>query len=306
VKKNQPIKKVPLDAAFYKMQKTGIAQDNFGLDNSSELLGAGFGLYSTANMAPGIGPVKTEFYRIALTRRGSLQVKLGLEAFHPHRNTIVFGFPGQVFTLWNKSPDVYAYYILFKEDFVQQSPVLKNIREFPFMSHTGVQGFELSEQEGLEIEELIHKADAEIKRNDANTVASIELYVQLILLKAQRSYQRQQLSKQETATSTNALFKRFIKLVGQHFLTHRKVADYADMLHVSANHLNRVIKSQSDKTAHELIDEMILMESKALLRQTSFSIAEIAYQLDFSDPSHFNKFFKKLTDVTPLQYREAK
>jgi AraC-like DNA-binding protein len=93
--------------------------------------------------------------------------------------------------------------------------------------------------------------------------------------------------------------------VGQHFLTHRKVSDYAGMLHVSANHLNRTIKSQSDKTAHELIDEMILMEAKALLRQTTFSIAEIAYQLDFSDPSHFNKFFKKLTGITPLQYRES-
>jgi len=152
---------------------------------------------------------------------------------------------------------------------------------------------------------LIKKINAEIKHNDANTVPSIELYVQFILLKAQRSYQRQQLSKQETATSKNALFKRFIKLVGQHFLTHKKVADYANLLHVSANHLNRVIKSQSDKTAHELIDEMILMESKALLRQTQFSIAEIAYQLDFSDPSHFNKFFKKLTGATPLQYRES-
>jgi hypothetical protein len=175
VKKHQPIKKVPLDAAFYKLQKTGVAQDNFGLDNSSELLGGGFGLYSTANMAPGIGPVKTEFYRMALTRQGSLQVKLGLEAFHPQRNTIVFGFPGQVFTLWNKSPDVYAYYILFKEDFVMQSPVLKNIREFPFMSYMGVQGFELSEEEGLEIEELIQKINSEIKRKDINTIASIEL-----------------------------------------------------------------------------------------------------------------------------------
>lgn len=306
MKKPESIKKMSLDPAFYKMQKKGIAQDNFGLDNTSELLGAGFGLYSTANMAAGIGPVKTEFYRIALTRQGSVHVKLGLETFHPQRNTIVFGFPGQVFSLWNKSPDLYAYYILFREDLVTHSPVLKNIRDLPFMSYTGVQGFELNEEEGLEIEELIHRTDAEIKRNDANTMAAIELYVQLILLKAQRSYQRQQLAKQETATSTNALFKRFIKLVGQHFLTHKKVSDYADLLHVSANHLNRIIRSQSDKTAHELIDEMILMESKALLLQTPSSVAEIAYQLEFSDPSHFNKFFKKLTGATPLQYRESK
>jgi AraC-like DNA-binding protein len=306
VKKNQPIKKVVLGPAFYKLQKTGATQNNFGLDNSTELLGAGFGLYSTTNMVPFLGPLKTEFYRIALTRKGTVNVKLGLEAFQPQRNTIVFGFPGQVFTLWNRSPGFYAYYILFTEEFVTHSPILKDIRgQFPFMGYTGVQGFTLNEEEGMEIETLVHEIDVEIKRNDANTVASIELYVQLILLKALRSYSRQQLSKQETATNRNALYKRFIKLVGQHFLTHKKVSDYAKLLNVSADHLNRIIKSQSDKTAHELIDEMILMEAKALLKQTHLSIAEIAYQLEFSDPSHFNKFFKKLTGVTPLQYRES-
>lgn len=306
MKKDHPVKKVQLGSAFYKMQKSGIAENNFGLDNSGDLLGGGFGLYSTANMVAGIGPIKTEFYRIAFTRQGDVNVKLGLESFHPKRNTLVFGFPGQIFSLWDKSPGFYAYYILFKEDFVTHSAVLKGIREFPFMSYTGVQGFELEEDEGLEVEDLIHKIDAEIKRNDADMVASIELYVQLILLKAHRSYRRQQLSKQVTSTSNNALFKRFIKLVGQHFLTHKKVADYAKMLCVSPNHLNRIIRSQCDKTAHELIDEMVLMEAKALLMQTSSSVAEIAYQLEFTDPSHFNKFFKKLTGVTPMEFRESK
>lgn len=75
------------------------------------------------------------------------------------------------------------------------------------------------------------------------------------------------------------------------------------MLHVSADYLNRIIKAHSDKTAHQLIDEMILIEAKAYLLYSQLTIAEIAYQLGFSDPSHFNKFFKKLAHCTPLQYR---
>ena len=81
------------------------------------------------------------------------------------------------------------------------------------------------------------------------------------------------------------------------------MTDYAKMLLVSADHLNRIIKSNSDNTAHGLIDEMLLRETKAYLLHTELSIAEIAYKLEFSDPSHFNKFFKKLTDLTPLQFR---
>jgi AraC-like DNA-binding protein len=92
-------------------------------------------------------------------------------------------------------------------------------------------------------------------------------------------------------------------LVSQHFLTIRKVSDYAEMLHVSSDHLNRSIKSGSDKTAHELIDEMLLMEAKAYLLHTTHTIAEIAYKLDFSDPSHFNRFFKKYCELTPAEFR---
>ena len=75
------------------------------------------------------------------------------------------------------------------------------------------------------------------------------------------------------------------------------------MLHVSPDHLNRTIRQHSGKTAHELIDEMLILEAKGYLRHTALSVAELAYRLDFADPSHFNKFFRKYTGCTPLQYR---
>ena len=306
MKKAQLLKKVHLGPAFYEMQKNGVAEKDFGLDNSKELIGGGFGLYSTSNMAGSLGPVKTEFYRIAFTRAGSVNVNLGLEAFKPTRDTIVFGFPGQTFSLFNRSEDFFAYYILFTDEFIADRPSLSDMRErFPFMGYNGIQSFQLSSSEGLEVEQTIHKINDEIKARNTDSVRTIQLYTELILILANRSYERQQLAQQATAATNNALFKRFVKLVGQHFLRYKKVSDYAKLLHVSADHLNRTIKSQSDKTAHELIDEMILIEAKALLKQTSFSMAEIAYQLEFTDPSHFNKFFKKLAGLTPLQYRSG-
>jgi AraC-like DNA-binding protein len=99
------------------------------------------------------------------------------------------------------------------------------------------------------------------------------------------------------------LFNRFLKLVGRHFLQFQKVSDYAGMLFVSPDHLNRTIKLSSDKTCLQWIDQMILLEAKALLKHSELSISEISYKLKFSDPSHFNKFFKKHSAQTPLQYR---
>jgi AraC family transcriptional regulator, transcriptional activator of pobA len=77
------------------------------------------------------------------------------------------------------------------------------------------------------------------------------------------------------------------------------------MLNISVDHLNKTLKIQTGKTAHQFIEEMLLVESKALLLHTELSVAEIAWQLAFTDPSHYNKFFRKLTAVTPLMYRKT-
>ena len=304
-KSSAEIKTYQLDASLYRMHKDDALRSDFGLDNSSELIEGGFGLYSSANIKASIGPAKTQYYRISLLRSGTASIDLGIETYRPLRDSIVFGFPGQVFSLYDKSDDFLVYYLLFKEDFMAESLLLKGHRaQYPFFNYTGIQCFQLSPEAAEEVENLILKINSEIKKRKPDLGQMIQLYLQLILMHANRCYEEQHLAREETATSGNALFRRFVKLVSRHFMTLRKVSDYANLLNISADHLNRAIKSQSKKTANELIDAMILTEAKAYLLHTELSNAEIAYHLDFSDPSHFNKFFKKLANCTPLQYRD--
>lgn len=302
--KKSDIQDAFLNPALYRLHKAGFSSTDFGLDNSSALIEGGYGLYSTANLKGDIGPAKTQYFRISLIRGGQAGFDIGIETYQPVRDSIVFGFPGQVFSLHDKTEDFFAYYMLFTEEFITESLLLKDNREqYPFLTYSGVQSFQLGPEEAQEIENLILKINGEIKNRKSDLRRIIQLYIQIILIHANRSYERQGLTLQETAVSGNALFRRFVKLVSRHFLTHRKVSDYADLLNISSTHLTRAIKSQSKKTASELIDEMILLEAKAYLLQTDLSNAEIAYRLEFADPSHFNKFFKKRANCTPLQYR---
>ena len=78
---------------------------------------------------------------------------------------------------------------------------------------------------------------------------------------------------------------------------------FADQLHVHVNHLNSVVKKHSGKSTRTIIHERIVTESKALLRNTNWNIAEIAYALGFEYPSHFNKYFKQFSAVTPVEFR---
>ncbi|MBK9270874.1 MAG: helix-turn-helix transcriptional regulator [Saprospiraceae bacterium] len=304
-KGKEDIKTVQLDSFLHQLHKDYSLKSDFGLDGSKELVEGGFGLYSSTNIKDKIGPIKTQYFRISLVRSGSAQFDIGLESYQPGKDFIVFGFPGQIFSLYNKSQDFKVYYMLFSEEFMGESLLKKNKRDrFPFFNYTGVHCFKLEESKASEVENIIFKINDEIKYRQNDLATAVRLYVQLILLLANREYERLELKDTEKDSGANALFTRFIKLVGQHFLQYRKVSDYAELLHISSDHLNRIIKAQSDKTAGELIDAMLLNEAKAYLLYTQLSNAEIAYRLDFSDPSHFNKFFKKLTSFTPVQYRE--
>lgn len=298
------LKKINLDANLYKLHKSGKGTSDFGMDNTSELLDEGFGLYSTIDLKKNIGPIKTQYFRISLTRKGSATFDIGLEKYSATRNSILFGIPGQIFSLHEFSNDFLAYYMLFTEKYLNDFILKHNSKQhFPFLSYSGLQCFELDNKTADEIEDIIFKMNNEVKERKPDSSEMIRLYIQQIILLANRNYGTVLLLYQSTPNSHQTLYNDFLKLVSQYYLTIRKVADYADMLHVSPDHLNRAIKSCSDKTAHEHIDEMLLMEAKAYLLYTSLTVAEIAYKLEFSDPAHFNRFFKKHCELTPADFR---
>lgn len=299
------IKSYALNPSLFQIHKEAGSVSDFGLDNTPELLAGGFGLYSAANVRSSFGPLKLQFYRVALVRAGTARFNIGIEPFDLERDFILFGFPGQVFTLCNRSDDFQVYYMLFNEAFIPENLLMKSGREpYPFLSFHGTPCFKISADAGYEIEDLIMKINLEVKRRPADVQRMIQLNLQVILMHAYREYERLGLHEMDLSNQGNGLFTRFLKLVNRHFMELRKVSDYARLLNVSPDHLQRTIRQCSEKTASELIDAMILTEAKAYLLQTELSNAEIAYKLEFSDPSHFNKFFKKLTSTTPLQFRD--
>jgi AraC-like DNA-binding protein len=108
----------------------------------------------------------------------------------------------------------------------------------------------------------------------------------------------------QSTDKTSQLVSRYKKMVAQYFITIRNVKDYAEKLSITSNHLQKIIKQETGKSAGEFIDDMLLMEIKALLRYTQLNISEIAHQLEFTDASHLAKFFKKYTGLSPVAYRK--
>jgi AraC family transcriptional regulator, transcriptional activator of pobA len=93
------------------------------------------------------------------------------------------------------------------------------------------------------------------------------------------------------------------RLVEEHFRKQRQIGFYAGRLAMTSDRLNDHVKRSTGVTAGHLIRQRVLTEAKRQLVFTTLPIHEIAFDLAFSDPSHFTRFFRKQTGTTPQAFR---
>ncbi len=105
----------------------------------------------------------------------------------------------------------------------------------------------------------------------------------------------------ENEDKNGNLYLRFRRLVNEEFRQMKKVKEYANKLGCSEKALNEIVQNRTGKSVSQLIYGQLILEAKRLLK-TGISNKEVAYQLNFEDPSHFSKFFKSQTDLTPSDY----
>jgi AraC family transcriptional activator of pobA len=109
-----------------------------------------------------------------------------------------------------------------------------------------------------------------------------------------------------TLAPSNPTVDALRDLIDAHFRTERQLDFYADKLVMTADRLNDLVKRASGVTAGHLIRQRLLTEAKRELMFTNRAINDIAYDLAFVDPSHFARFFRKQTKMTPQEFRRGR
>ena len=97
------------------------------------------------------------------------------------------------------------------------------------------------------------------------------------------------------------LYSNFRRLLRNNFREIKKVKEYAAKLSISEKVLNEIVSSKTGTSASSIIYKQIILEAKRLLN-TGMSTKEAAYDLNFEDPSHFSKFFKTQTGISPSEF----
>lgn len=100
-------------------------------------------------------------------------------------------------------------------------------------------------------------------------------------------------------------FERLMTLLSENYRQQRNVEFYAEKMNISSKHLSRVIRNFTGKSVHQWIDEFVALEIKHMLKYSTLSIQQISYELHFPNPSFMGQYFKRITGMTPGEYKKS-
>ncbi|HSD08255.1 helix-turn-helix domain-containing protein [Flavobacterium sp.] len=264
---------------------------------------------SDSKMLPNHVKMNLAFYSIYLKGGDCGELKYGRKTYDYEEGTLIFIGPGQVMEINNdENYKPTGLGLVFHPDLLKGSELGKRMDTYTFFSYEITEALHLSEKERQIIKELFDKIKFELQQTiDKHSKSIIINTIELLLNYCVRFYDRQFITRENLNTG---ILSRFEQLLNDYFKSENpnklglpSVSYFAECLHLSANYFGDLIKKETGKTAQEHIQLKIIDLAKERIFDVDKSVSEIAFELGFKYPQHFNRMFKKTTGYTPNEYR---
>ncbi len=252
-------------------------------------------------------PFRSDHFVILMQLEGTGRSKVNFTDCVTHKGQMLTIPANAIRQFFELPPDCRFAAVVFTSNFLTQSGLnIKHTDMFDLFS--SIQSYCI-DPEPADFERLLNILQVlKQKYLSTNDIPSDQQVVnhlfQAFVFEVSSIYQRCNSHKRIQYTRKEDVSMRFVKLLSDSFREERSVIFYAEQLHVTPRYLSQTVKEVTGKSAGELIDEMVILEAKALLNDVSLSIAQVAESLYFSDQFFFSKYFKRLTGLSPSDYRK--
>lgn len=198
---------------------------------------------------------------------------------------------GEVFTIAEQSLD--AFFKSMPQVFLEMS----QLNQYRFEGHA---------EAFADLQWLKKKISKELTEDNPEKRTQLQLLLQLLLISLYRTQQDSEIRGPHANNRTLHYFNTFQKLIRQSIHELKTIQEYATALNMTSVHLNRICQSVVKKSALQIVHDHLINEAKKYLLNTTYSLSEISYILNFKDPAYFSRLFKKQTGHSPGQFRKMK
>ncbi|WP_020529035.1 AraC family transcriptional regulator [Flexithrix dorotheae] len=215
-------------------------------------------------------------------------------------HSVFFMRPGQVHQLTLKKGSK-GFLIQFNRDFYspKETPTNLLLRKVSYKNHCP-----LNSEKFKKLLSLLSYIYEEYTQKQDRYKEVIKANLEILFIEIVRQSQSPKTITNNENQYSQQRIEELFELLQNHILTHKQVAEYAEMMHLSSFQINKITKETVGKTCSQIINEQVLLEAKRNLLGTSNQVNNIAYNLGYEDTSYFIRFFKKHTGVSPETFRK--
>lgn len=252
-------------------------------------------------------PHRHDFYTIYWIKKGKLLHTIDAVIHEVKKNTLFFVAPGQVHNI-QATDKIEGYMIAFRDAFMclkDQSQV-SGINSGLFFNTQFSSVIHINDEQEQDIDAIVRLMMKELMLREPEYEMALHGLLRYFLVLASRiKGENVAISPEQHAVHNSSIFLKFKNLIEEKYQELKTVSDYAGLLHIKPVLLNEISKQLSGITAGEHIRNRVILEAQRYLYNTDLTAKEIAYKLGFDDPHYFSRFFKKYTNQSPSEFKEA-
>lgn len=255
-----------------------------------------------------ISDVLIEGFLFAMVTHGHAQLSIGSDTYHLQEGDLITCKPRNIFERSMMSMDFNALVLFISPEYVAQLSQMVRME----WTHSMFSTTHLV----LHTDEMVRnrfRLYFDLLKNHLASPESSHKDLSMKLLFASMAYDLNDLRKShgeeflhQTYSSGENILRRFMQHLHDPSQPFLNVGEYASLFNITPKYFSSVCKRLTGKTANQLISDEIVRSAQIILRDSSKSIKQIAASLGFKNQSHFGRFFRQQTGVSPQQYREGK
>ena len=262
------------------------------------------------NVEKKVESVRYHFYGVFLKQGQSCVMRYGRQNYDYQDGTLVFIGPGQIVNISHVDTEAKpsGYALLFHRDFLLRTNLGTILDKYSFFSYELHEALHLSQKERQIVLDCFDKIQYELSQGiDKHSKNLIVSNLELFLNYCNRFYDRQFITRDTANLGVVENFESslndYIKSGKAREMGTPQVSYFAEQQHLSSNYFGDLIKRETGRSAHELIQAKLIEVAKEKIFDPEKSLSEISFELGFKYPQHFTRLFKSKVGYTPNEFR---
>ncbi len=239
--------------------------------------------------------------RVVYFRAGTLRLRINLRELEFKAGDFLVVSPGTVFEFLYISSDLDLAMLAFSNSLMeswQKEELLQVYLQGRLFLHLS-----LTEQESRRMEQIFALL-WEVVHDRPFPKESVQSLISLVFHQTDGFRGRELEAGKQKRSRQEEVFNRFLELVNKYAVHERSCTFYADRLCLTSRYLSTLVRQASGRTVMDWVNEAVIQEAKLMLCHTDKLVYHIADELNFPNASFFCKYFRRMTGMTPKDYRE--